>query len=877
MKLHRLEITAFGPYANKVEVDFDLLDESGVYLLTGPTGAGKTSILDAISYALFGEIPRDRKDAKVVSDHRNVETVPRVMLEATIGGERIRIVRIPQHERPKKTGTGLTEQSNSVEVKVHLNGEWQPVSDGWKTGNEELARRIGMTADQFNQVVMLPQGDFERFLKADVKSREELLKRLFPGIDLAWMQDWFKTRALSDRNAREAKMREIADRFEQVRTIAVDLAEGDDDPLPDPAEAGPALAWIETTDAELERRYAYKEKLQRTATEAATAAEEDLKALTDQIGLIEQKLKAEKELTELEGKAAWRKETTSEIEAAGKAAGVRLLADEAREKSEFERSAREAVLGLEVDLAKCPLTEELEDKALDEAEAEFRRQATTIDNFEKEGLPERRELSRKVGELEESLAAIAAEGPDSPRGKAASALEGARDCEEQAMRLLIEIREARTRNMAATLAQELKEGEPCAVCGSLEHPSPAHEEGPKFTMQQEETAQKSAELAATARAEADQEFQRLKVEQAERKVKEETRLKADREHLEKLEAREIKLAAGAASVGERRKALEDAADLIRDLTNARNSVNERSEAAKKATDKAQVEAEAKGFGSTEEAVVAWREEAVVNRLKEDLNQHDKTLAIVTNRLEQLAEVDTSKKIDAGPARTKAAEAGSARDRMTAEAGVARRNLDAFRSVTSTVAGLYGELAPLRKAAAIADELSRMTNSDNERKMKLSIYVLATRLRQVIDVANRHLRRMSDQRYELIYSGDLIGRGATSGLGIDVFDAHTSENRPTSSLSGGESFWASLALALGLAEVVATESGGKSIDTLFIDEGFGTLDPGSLDNVIDVLDSLREGGRSVGLVSHVEEMKLRIPAQIQVTPSPDGSDLAVTTG
>ena len=268
---------------------------------------------------------------------------------------------------------------------------------------------------------------------------------------------------------------------------------------------------------------------------------------------------------------------------------------------------------------------------------------------------------------------------------------------------------------------------------------------------------------------------------------------------------------------------------------------------------------------------------MLDRLKEELDEYDKALAIVRSQLEELAEVDTSREIDTEPARARAEETGAMRDQAIAEAGIAEEALKTFRSVTSAVPDLYRELEPLRRAAEISEELNRMTNGDNERKMKLSIYVLATRLRQVIDVANHHLQRMSDQRYELVYSGDLVGHGATSGLGIEVFDAHTSENRPTSSLSGGESFWASLALALGLAEIVATESGGKSIDTLFIDEGFGTLDPESLNNVIDVIDSLREGGRSVGLVSHVEEMKLRIPAQIRVEPSRKGSKLSVVAG
>jgi exonuclease SbcC len=134
--------------------------------------------------------------------------------------------------------------------------------------------------------------------------------------------------------------------------------------------------------------------------------------------------------------------------------------------------------------------------------------------------------------------------------------------------------------------------------------------------------------------------------------------------------------------------------------------------------------------------------------------------------------------------------------------------------------------------------------------------------------------MSSGRYELVYSGDVAAHGAASGLGIRVFDSHTSGTRSTGTFSGGESFYASLSLALGLAEVVQQESGGKPLETLFIDEGFGTLDARTLDQVMDVIDDLREGGRTVGLVSHVDELRNRVTARIEVHPTKSGSTIEV---
>ncbi|MCC6755604.1 MAG: SMC family ATPase, partial [Solirubrobacterales bacterium] len=170
-----------GPYAKTVEIDFDSLDEAGVYLLTGPTGAGKTTVLDAVSYALFNRIPKEAKGDEFVSDHRAIGVTPRVQLEASIGGERLRITRTPKHLGKKAKGTGTKRVDQSLAVEAHRNGSWEQLTGSWSEGNEMLAGKIGMNASQFSQVVMLPQGDFARFLRAGANDRKELLMRLFPG------------------------------------------------------------------------------------------------------------------------------------------------------------------------------------------------------------------------------------------------------------------------------------------------------------------------------------------------------------------------------------------------------------------------------------------------------------------------------------------------------------------------------------------------------------------------------------------------------------------------------------------------------------------------------------------------------------------------
>jgi exonuclease SbcC len=162
-------------------------------------------------------------------------------------------------------------------------------------------------------------------------------------------------------------------------------------------------------------------------------------------------------------------------------------------------------------------------------------------------------------------------------------------------------------------------------------------------------------------------------------------------------------------------------------------------------------------------------------------------------------------------------------------------------------------------------------------MTLRTYVLVHRLAQVAEAATGRLNRMSAGRYSFVHHTERESRGRAGGLGLGIMDGWSGLVRPAKTLSGGESFLASLALALGLADVVAAEAGGRQLDTLFVDEGFGSLDPDTLDLVMATLDELRAGGRVVGVVSHVDELRLRIPSQIRITPAPHGSSLSVVCG
>ncbi|MFE0946756.1 SbcC/MukB-like Walker B domain-containing protein, partial [Streptomyces mutabilis] len=222
----------------------------------------------------------------------------------------------------------------------------------------------------------------------------------------------------------------------------------------------------------------------------------------------------------------------------------------------------------------------------------------------------------------------------------------------------------------------------------------------------------------------------------------------------------------------------------------------------------------------------------------------------------------------------AAEAGRRlREAASARDAAARRCAELERLSARATAAVR-RIAPLRREHERVARLATLTagtSAENERRMRLESYVLAARLEQVAAAATARLQRMSSGRYTLVHSDDRTGRGR-SGLGLHVVDAWTGRERDTATLSGGETFFASLALALGLADVVTDEAGGVRLDTLFIDEGFGSLDDQTLDEVLDVLDALRERDRSVGIVSHVADLRRRIHAQLEVVKGRSGSVL-----
>ncbi|MFI9002164.1 AAA family ATPase [Streptomyces sp. NPDC053541] len=1024
MRLHRLVVTAFGPFGTPQEIDFDSLSSAGLFLLHGPTGAGKTSVLDAVCFALYGSVPGARQSPGTVlrSDHAAAGTPTEVTLELTVGERRLEITRRPAQQRPKRRGTGFTTEKALSRLREYDagSGEWRALSRSHQEIGEEITQLLGMSRDQFCQVVLLPQGDFARFLRADAEARGKLLGRLF---------DTRRFAAVEDRLAelRKAAEREVAAGDERLLALAHRMAEaaGAGSPAAAPVEerpGEPGLAEAVQTRAALARsearetldiarlRLAAAEERQARARAALDAARE----LADRQARHADALRRQEELAARRPECErWQQALDRSLKADRVAPALALredaerahrAADAARDRaravlhpdyaeagaeqlSAVERRLREELGALEAARRAEQRGAELaaERAALDRearADEEFLQDAAAwLAGWE----TRRAELRRHVEAAQEATARAeqlagrleparrrlaAARRRDALAADLATARERlttARERRNEAHEHWLDVKSRRLRGIAAELAAALTPGAPCQVCGSATHPAPARttadhvdrtaedaayaaytradeartaaETGVAATTEAWEAARQEARAsdpaaagpapvgdpaadaagAATPPDPAVEELARLVDElarahgeahalagqthaarealaAAEREYEErvaaqretERRVAARMSRREALERQQAELEAEvAASRGESGSVAEYATLLERRialLTGAAEAVRTAETAAralKEADDRLADAAFRAGFATPAEAAAALLDEPARRGLQQRVDAWRSEAAVVADRLGEEA---TAAAAALPPADPEAAGAAHTRaERALREAAAALSAVTERCEALDRLSGLADaevrRLGPLREEYERVARLAALTagtSAENERRMRLESYVLAARLEQVAAAATARLQRMSSGRYTLVHS-DARSGGRRSGLGLHVVDAWTGNERDTATLSGGETFFASLALALGLADVVTDEAGGVRLDTLFIDEGFGSLDDQTLDEVLDVLDSLRERDRSVGIVSHVGDLRRRIPAQLEVVKARHGSAVRLRTG
>jgi exonuclease SbcC len=984
MRLHRLTLTAFGPFAGTHTVDFDELSSAGLFLLHGATGAGKTSVLDGVCFALYGGVPGGRQGNRLRSDHAGPDTPTEVVLDLTVGGRRLEITRRPEQPRPKKRGSGFTLEKAVTLLREHTAGEWRALSKSHQEAGEELKQLIGMSREQFCQVVLLPQGEFATFLRATATDRAALLGKLFDTRRFKAVEEWLRAQR------RAAEQRVAAGDDELLRLAErMGQAAGDDPETlaaGDPELAAHILRWaavlagtarerVDAADlavtaaedahedaqreAEAVRELAERQRRHAAAERRARDMAGEREARTREQRLLET---AERAATvvpalELRERAAARHTTAAAQERAARAG---LPAEQyeagAEQLTEYENRLREELGGLaDAGRAEQRAAELANDRGRVEREAAADEQliadaAAWLDGWEAERLGHERgvDTAQSAATRAAELSGVldqARRRRDAARERDAHAtallaaedrLRAARDTAADARDHWQDVREARINGIAAELAAQLSPGEGCLVCGATEHPHPARPTGRQVGRADEEAAQEAQQRAAAARDAAQERVVRVTAardaalavagvepepelaaahaalereyeaavrdaaglpaarQALDRAVAEHTRRASDRneaahrlaslttrrelldqEHAE-LTGRLARARGPYATVAERRARLAADAEHAANAARAARAEQETARALKDADSDLADAAYKAGFDTPEAAAAAVLPQSERQRLHRRAEEWRREEAAVTAELTALDLTEAAERPPADPdAARHAVEAATGRLRdAAARQSAARTTRDALDRLRAEALTRTRALAPAREEYARLRRLADLATGagENTLRMELETYVLAARLEQVAAAASVRLHRMSSGRYTLVHTDARASRNVKSGLGLMVVDSWTGTERDTATLSGGETFFASLALALGLADVVTDEAGGARLDTLFIDEGFGSLDEQTLDEVLDVLDGLRERDRAVGIVSHVAELRQRVPAQLQVVKGQRGSAL-----
>ena len=988
MRLHRLELQAFGPFASPQAIDFDRLTTSGLFLLEGPTGSGKSTILDAITFALYGELSAtsSNKD-RFHSDFAGPDVPPSVTMEFSVGGSRYRIERTPSYERPKLRGDGVTTEKPSIHLQRHDGDGWTSLATSVHEAASSIIEIVGLNAEQFTQVALLPQGEFARFLRASDDERSVLLTKLFSahlyGTIMKGLQEL----------AQDAN-RGLADADEGILTASAAALEA----AGSEGDVHEQLAGLSRSERDL--RFAeIAEQLESTLgqatidkTEGTAAAEQAALELSraEQASVRMAKLvelrRAHDEHEESRGEHELR---AARLEIARRAEPVRPLIDALSEADALVRATRGTLLDLDIDPSEDMLdglggeeyaasstalrseadrlqhlvTTELALPTMKEAHrslvAEHDAARTSLVQLDEErkklpdalaDLSNRREaaarLAASLGESTVTLEATttklrAAERRDRLLpllDEAEIAKTVAKDAHQASIDEYQRLQQSRLEGMRAELAHELVDGHECPVCGSLEHPKPAAAVGAAVSKSDVDAARRAAESAAQASIAGSAAWDALVAEQiaaravagddgvdqldrARTALAEEVQqasqaasqidvideslttinantaaieagLLAATEEVARLHERvrrsaevleESRGAVRAAraefeSVSARQHSLMAQADTAASIAAALEAITSAMAAAERARSRAERAARDCGFAGLadvhelradpgeladlEKLVQAWNEDTV--RIG---------AALADPELKGLDPAQ-SDEVDAVLDNAKARLAGAKREeeRLQFALAAAQRSHDRFTARLQDVREAVAELERLAESSATVIRLDRLARGmEGHRRVELKAYVLRRWFERVVGAANLRLTTMSSGRYELQRVDESSGRAnARTGLTLLVVDRHTGKSRSPESLSGGESFFTSLSLALGLADVVKSEAGGVDLDTLFIDEGFGTLDAETLDHVMAVIDELRDRGRVVGIVSHVAELKDRVPERLEVRRNPDGS-------
>ena len=860
MKPLKLIMHAFGAYAEEQIVDFSLLGDKTFFLIHGPTGSGKTTILDAISFALYGTASGDLRESKNLrSDYAPPSAKTQVDFTFRSGNKKYEVVRSPEQEVAKLRGEGTRKIPPAAALYEISGDERNIIASGINDVTKQVETILGFKAEQFCQIVLLPQGEFRRFLIAESKDRKSILETLFKtGIYRQIEQ------LLSD------KSKQIEREYDDLKRERSFLLES---------------AACENKEALLAKKESYlsEQKMLETdlvsaqkTLEQAKAAHQAAQTLATAFDEVETAAKSHAILT---GKAVEIKNKRTILENAERAALVEpyhFACQKAFQKQAeaTEQNTRKQALLTEAqektDLLQEKLNAVLPADVLNIPDALQELLATVITDIQK---------AKNANAVYDKLAKTEDAVKKSAKNLLVceQELKLAQASETKAKEELKSLQDLQIKSLASHLAINLHEGMPCPVCGSTTHPLPAAIETlAEVNMEDSEEKLSAAQQAVISvsgtykAVEAQLKEQReqllgwqdecasftfstkeelLKFLQTQEK-KQNTLQTLQKEH------NELQLLLTRTTA--------DAASAAKYLTEAETAFQESREEYKNRLGE-------NGFTDQPSFLAARRPVAEQTSLKQEVSSYEQRLVGAKDRLTRAQSAIDGKEL---PNLTEFAalenKAAAVQQELSNRLAVLAKDILQVTELVTKLEKLEEHSKTLEEIYKNTSSLAQCAQGNNTRRLTFSGFVLQSILDDVLQAANMRLTHMSRGRYNLSRLDEVTDARRESGLSIEVMDSFTGISRPVKTLSGGEIFLASLSLALGLSDVVQAYAGGIRLDTILVDEGFGSLDPESLDMAIRTLTDLQKGGRLVGIISHVAELKERISTRLEITPGPRGS-------
>lgn len=908
MRPIKLTMSAFGPYADKIVLDLDKLGTNGLYLITGDTGAGKTTIFDAITYALYGEPSGNTREVSMFrSKYAKAETPTEVELVFSYGGKTYTVKRSPEYERPKTRGDGFTKQKAEAYLEY---------PDGRNISKEKEVTKaiediIGVNRNQFTQICMIAQGDFLKVLTSSTDERIKIFRQIFKTELYQSLQESLKQKSgeLNNQcNAARDSIKQYIDGIscDESDVLSIEVKKAKNNEL----QTSEAVELIESLIQQDSDNYDALDK-------SVKDAESQLEIINGNLGKIEEHEKVKNNLQKAKDDLASHLESQENLEIAfeeekSKIPDREKLAEKKTKiEAEYPRYDKLAELEKQIQIAEKEISNH--ENNLDEDCDKHQQDITNFDELKKENeslenageektkltnnlekekdkLSKLQELSKKFisyHTLQEKLKELQQE------------YKQAADLSETETQKYEDMNRAFLDEQAGIIAETLQEGKPCPVCGSSEHPCIAKKSQNAPTEAELNTEKIKAEKArkkATDKSiqcsNAKNEFE-LENKEITKKINEywkdvsienaETNLLSEQntvtDTINKLnndiavENEKIKRKSELSKIiptmeSEIKKDEQELSERKAELQSKRATLQEK---------KSQRDAEKKEllYASKDEA------EKEVNLAKRKIEEMNRAYESAQTKLQESKEKiagdkksidELTKQLSSGCMLNKEEETEKKEEieekKKKDNASILKLNaqLETNKQLLQNIRDKSNDLTTLEKTYAWMKALSNTANGTipGKEKVMLETYIQMTYFDRIIARANSRFMAMSGGQYELKRKEEAENNKSQSGLDLDIIDHYNGTERSVKSLSGGESFIASLSLALGLSDEIQASAGGIKLDTMFVDEGFGTLSEEALDQAMRALSGLADGNRLVGIISHVDKLKNKIDKQIVVT-------------